>query len=371
MKTSKIFVVAAIALGFMACNKNEDINVPQEEAQATLSVKINSGTLRALGAPGEADKITKLEVYVYKGESLEAYKKAEEAAGVTEVKEIAVTAGPSKLVVVANSATDLGEIEALSVLQEKMVEGVVDPASIMMTSVVTPIEIKAGRNLYGYTATGGENEISADPLALVRVPARVVLDKAKVAFEGVFADWKFTPKQVFVFNVRGKSKLFGDNLYVEDAPFYSGIDLTGFDGALNGKPSVEKTSLKDDLGDSGFSDLPACYYTYENEDVAHPVVLTIKGKLLKGDNTIPGAPYTDPEGYTYYSILINVAKEGYSYKDSYVPDSKVKRNTEYKLDVTIKRPGKDNPIVIPSDPATLDVKVVVTPWTVVDQNVTY
>lgn len=371
MKTSKIFMVAAIALGLMACNKNEDINVPQDEAQATLSVKINSGTLRALGTPGEADKVTKLEVYVYKGGTLEAYKKAEEAAGVTEVKQIAVTAGASKLVVVANSAEDLGEVEALSALEEKMVEGLVAPASIVMTSEVTPIDIKAGHNVYGYTKSGDENQISEAPLALVRVPARVVLDKAEVAFEGVFADWKFTPEQVFVFNVRGKSKLFGENLYVSEAPFYSGVVVTGFGGALDGDSSVEKTSLQDVLETKDFSKLPAYYYTYENEDADHPVVLTIKGKLQRGDNSIPGAPYTDAAGTTYYSILVNVAKPGYVFTGVNSGNGKVKRNTEYKLDVTIKRPGKDDPTVIPSDPATLDVKVVVTPWSVVNQNVTY
>ncbi|KGL52991.1 hypothetical protein HQ29_05110 [Porphyromonas canoris] len=373
MKTSKIFVVAAIALGFMACNKNEDINVPQEEAQATLSVKISSGTLRALGAPDDSDPVKNFEVYVFKGQVLEGYKRVE---GAMEAKEIEVSAGNATLAVVANAGGEgLGKAFTLDELKEAVKEGVIEDAGgLLMTSEMKEISIKAGKNLYGYTKTGDENEISADPLALVRVPARVVLQEAKTEFSGTFEGWTLEPQQVFVFNVRGKSKLFGDNLYMADAPFYSGVDLGSFSGDLGPAASEKHNSLQDEISSfEELPELPAYFYTYENEDAAHPVVLTIKGLLKDADGElVKNSPYTDAEGTTYYSILVNVTKQGYSYEgDASGGNGKVKRNTEYKLHVTIKRPGKDNPIVIPSDPATLDVKVVVTPWTVVNQNVTY
>lgn len=371
MKTSKIFVVAAIALGFMACNKNEDINVPQEEAQATLSVKINSGTLRALGAPDDSDPVKNFEVYVFKGQVLEGYKRVE---GAMEAKEIEVSAGNATLAVVANAGGEgLGKAFTLDELKEAVKEGVIEDAGgLLMTSEMKEISIKAGKNLYGYTKTGDENEISADPLALVRVPARVVLQEAKTEFSGTFEGWTLEPQQVFVFNVRGKSKLFGDNLYMADAPFYSGVDLGSFSGSLKPTTSEKHESLQNEFS-SFIEDLPAYFYTYENEDQTYPVVMTIKGLLRDaGGELVKSSPYTDAVGTTYYSILVNVTKPGYSYEgDASGGNGKVKRNTEYKLKVTIKRPGKDNPTITPSDPATLDVNVVVTPWTVVNQNVTY
>lgn len=382
MKTIKLFAIAAITLGMMACNKNENTEVnPNEGAQATLTVKVDTGSsLRAIGAVPADGTVKSLEVFVYAGEALDGYGKAT-GDGVVEVKDIKVTTGARKLVVVANA--NLGKVNSLSELKAKKIEGKVavyatplgeNQVDIAMTSEVKGVAIKAGKNLYGIAAGAGETSLSSDPLALVRVPARISLVSAKTEFSDVFEGWTFTPEAVFVFNVPGSSKYFG-NILATDGNFFSGIDMAGKTGELlvpgitnvNAALLDEVTDLSQITGNN-----PVYYYSFENKmEGSKPVVLTIKGKLKDAAGQNPGAPFTDSEGNTYYSILVNATRAGYTYNGEGTGTGLLKRNTDYRLSVTIKRPGTDDPTTPPSETATLDVKVEVKPWVEVSQGIVY
>ena len=377
MKAIKLFAIAAITLGMMACNKKDDNNVtPNEGAQATLSIKVDASSgLRAIGSPSADGDVKSLEVYVYNGEYLEGYKKAENAV---EVVGIPVTTGARKLVVVSNA--NIGSVSTLTELQDKVVTGklpMISPAGesqvgIMMTSEVKDITIKAGKNTYGFGAV--EGSIENEPLDLLKVPARISLVGASTAFEGTYAGWTFEPDQVFLFNVPSATRVFpsGGNLVVPDAPYFAGVDKKdSWSGSLWAGDQTKRIELADAVTDLSTitADNPAYYYSYENDA---KVVLVIKGKLKDAaDQPVAGAPYADAEGFTYYSILINDTREGYSYRGDNTGIGKLKRNTDYQLSVTIKRPGTADPTTPPAEAATLDVKVTVKPWMTVNQNVEY
>jgi len=158
----------------------------------------------------------------------------------------------------------------------------------------------------------------------------------------------------------------------------SGVDLTNFKGTL--KPAAWETAayLKDAFTSLDIlSEQQVYYYVFENDASVQPTVLSIKGKIKKSSadddyataTEFPGA--IDSQGYTYYSIVVNANKEGYTYEGDTPKDSKILRNTQYNISVTIKHLGKDDPTDPPTEAATLDVKVEVAEWEVVGQNVVY
>ncbi|MDY5354484.1 MAG: fimbrial protein [Bacteroides pyogenes] len=395
MKLEKLFLLGAIALGLAACS-NEDTPVVQQAKNATMSLKIVQGGTRAIGSPdavtaGES-KIKRLDVFVFNGDAVDGHKQAT-GEDVTEVKDIAVTTGSRTMLVVANATADMGTITSKADLLSKVATDLATQTlenGLLMTGEVTKeFTIQAGKNYYGYAAgqTPAGNEISVGvPVKLTRVPARVALVSAKTQFEGSYEGFTFEPAQVFLFNAKKQSKYFGNaGALVAGTELLSGVDLSNFGGTTTLKPATwmaewEVPYLKDEVESLPTTTpvsngIQVYYYVFENDASVQPTVLSIKGKIKKADNTyadaaeFPGA--FDSQGYTYYSIVVNANKEGYTYDGETPKDSKILRNTQYNISVTIKHLGKDDPTDPPTEAATLDVKVEVADWKVVGQNVVY
>lgn len=399
MKLNRIFLIGAIALGMVACDKN-DLPNGDEVAKATMSLKITQDGIqtRAVGTTTTSDltlqesNIKKLEVFVFNGDTRDGYKSATSATSVTEVKEIAVTTGARSIIVVANSSVDISGVTSKAALKSTVAELLSQNPStngILMTSEETAsINIAAGVNVYGYATTAAtddtEHSVGA-PVLLTRVPARVALVAASTAFEGAYTGWVFKPAQVFLFNARSHSNYFGTDLIPTAATnvYYSGIDLTGpattpFNGPL--KPTGWITSwtqsiLQDVVTDlsSITTDKPIYYYAFEN-NATFPTVITVKGKLETSTGTpITDPAFTDADGFTYYSVIVNGGMNNYTYTGTgtATKDATIKRNTQYNISLVIKRPGTNDPTDGPTESATLDVLVNVVPWIVVNQNVIY
>ncbi|MCF2708885.1 fimbrial protein [Bacteroides pyogenes] len=388
MKLEKLFLLGAIALGLAACS-NEDTPVVQQAKNATMSLKIVQGGTRAIGSPdavtaGES-KIKRLDVFVFNGDDVDGHKQAT-GEDVTEVKDIAVTTGSRTMVVVANATADMGTITSKAALLGKVASDLAAQTlenGLLMTSEVTEeFTIQAGKNYYGYAAgqTPAGNEISVGvPVKLTRVPARVALVNAVTQFTGSYAEFTFEPEEIFLFNAKKQSKYFGNpGALVAGTELLSGVDLSSFGGPL--KPAAWETAdyLKDPFESLDIlSEQRVYYYVFENDASVQPTVLSIKGKIKKSSadddyataTEFPGA--IDSQGYTYYSIVVNANKEGYTYEGDTPKDSKILRNTQYNISVTIKHLGKDDPTDPPTEAATLDVKVEVAEWEVVGQNVVY
>ncbi len=401
MKLEKLFLLGAIALGLAACS-NEDTPVVQQAKNATMSLRIVQGGTRAIGdseLTTKESKIKRLDVFVFNGDARDGYERAENEDGVTEVKDIKVTTGSRTMMVVANATFTKEEMKAITSKADLLTKVATDLATqtlengLLMTGEVTEaFTIAPGKNYYGYPDQPGvdaENQHSKnEPVKLIRVPARVSLISAVTAFEGSYAGFTFELEEVFLFNAKKQSKYFGDpGALVAGTELLSGVDLSSFGGPL--KPGTwvpewtapylldVKASFPAGLG-SITEATPVYYYVFENDASVQPTVLSIKGKIKKADNTyatngeFPDA--IDAQGFTYYSILVNATRDGYTYpgeNTGITGDKIIRRNTHYKISVTIKRIGKKDPTDPPIEPATLDVKVEVVDWKIVNQEVVY
>ena len=388
-----VLTAAAVALGFASCQKNSEVNSTSEGKQATVSVNVTQGSLRAIGntsasaLTAEEGKVKKLEVFVFNDDARDGYKK-EEGTDVKKVKDIAVTTGSRTIIVVANASEDLSNITSKTTLKATVSADLANQTlekGLLMTCEETDVfDVKPGKNQYGFKTSDTDldptaNQIKAEtPIALTRVAARVALVKAETAFEGAYAGFKFEPTEVYVYNAKKQSKYFGPDLN-HGADLLSGTDLAPYSGEY--KPGTLPTTvayLKDNVTDLSTitTDKPVYYYVFENDATIKPTIFTIKGKIKKADDSyatktdFPGA--IDNDGFTYYSIVVNGNKGGYTYTgDATAKDSKIKRNTKYNLSVKIKHLGKDDPTVPPTESATLDVMIEVAPWLSVDQAIEY
>ncbi|MBP6176605.1 MAG: fimbrial protein [Bacteroidota bacterium] len=392
MKIFKVLLVVAIALGMMACN-NEDVVDLSNLPESTISVRVVPGSdgpavrsigdltgngVLAVGLPAES-AIKQLEVFVFAGETPAGYK-SESGENVTQVLDIATTTGERSIFVVANA--DIGPVANKTTLLAKTKDIPADIENgLPMTSDETTVTLVAGKNQYGFTDGGsgydaGANQLSVGaPLKVYRVNARVAIVGATLDLEAedqaLFDNLREV--QVAMFNVPKTSKLFGSALSLAmNANYLYG---KAWDSPLGtyqkDAPAAENASFLDETVTFPITAAAAPHY-YVNENTAseagEQMFIVLRGKTYKGDNPIVAEGYfTDKDGYTYYPVWINATKDGYTYVGTETGDSQIRRNTQYNITLTIKHKG--NPNIDPPVSAILDVNVNVEPWLVVTQNV--
>lgn len=390
MKISNLFLVSAVTLGLglTACNKKENVNV-EGQPESTVSVRVIPSTNRPVSkstgdlsgdgilANGLAAEsaIKTLEVYVFAGETPDGYKK-ETGEDVSQVLDIQTHKGTRTIVVVANAS--IGEVTNKTELLAKTKDIPVSIGNgLPMTSEAIEVTLNAGKNQYGFSANTGHYDGTAhqispnDPLKIVRVNARVAivcatlnLDEAeKVLFDNL------RNVQIAMFNVPKTSKLFGDPLAM-NADYLFG--KTWPSSANSYQVGTETAEFSDETITFPITAAKAPYY-YVTENTAtdkdQQMFIVLRGKTYKGDTPIVADGYfTDSEGYTYYPIWVNATKAGYTYTDNNnTGDSKIRRNTQYNISLTIKKKG--NPSIDDAEEAQLDVNISVKPWEVVSQKV--
>ncbi len=397
MKIGKLFLagIVALGLGLTGCN-NDDVPELSGEKEATISIKVlpssNGSLLRSTGnlngdgvlAKGLAQEsaIESLEVWIFKGDVLDAYK----SAAAAEVTKIEARIGARTVVVVANA--EIGQKYSKAELLETIKGLPADVAGkgLVMTAEPFDVTLVKGNNYYGYTdaevaAKTGENKNHLDddkkPLPITRVNARVAIVSAVLDMASVPANQKVVfdalkDVEVAMFNVPKETKLFGSDLAKNenylfgakwDSPLntYVGSGVTG---------ATATTSLTDAVTDAlPVVDTNAPYYYVNESNGTHKMFIVLRAKVYKNNAVVETVKdlYTDNEGYTYYPIWINAADKGYSYDQGYVADGTIKRNTQYNISLTIK--GLGNPNIDPVDKAWLDVAVAVEDWKVVGQGV--
>lgn len=399
MKIGKLFLagIVALGLGLTGCN-NDDVPELSGEKEATISIKVlpasNGSLLRSTGnlngdgvlAKGLAQEsaIKSLEVWIFKGDVLDAYK----SAAAAEVTKIEARIGARTVVVVANAEIGQKNSKAELLATIKGLPADVAGKGLVMTAEPFEVTLVKGNNYYGYTdaevdAKTGENKNHLNdnkkPLPITRVNARVaivsaVLDLASVPANQkvVFDDLKDV--EVAMFNVPKETKLFGSDLAKNENYLYGAkwtSPLSTYVGS-NDDPAAPTASLTDAVtGALPVAVTNAPYYYVNESNGTHKMFIVLRAKVYKDNAVVTTVKdlYTDNEGYTYYPIWINVAKEGYTYAGEYVPNGKIKRNTQYNISLTIK--GLGNPNIDPVDKAWLDVAVAVEDWQVVGQNVVW
>lgn len=401
MKISRILFVIAIAFGMLACN-NEEVPQLNGEKDASISIRVfpssNGPSIRATGnldgngilpaGLAAESAIKTLEVWVFVGNALEAYKSATIAVEATpEVVDIEVTSGPRTIVVVANA--DLGTQATLTGLKA-LTKGLTQDVSngLVMTAEPIVVNLVQGNNYYGYTdaevaakTTTSKTNITPGevkkPLALTRVNARVAIVGADIQLavlpegeEHVFDRLKEV--QIAMFNVPKETNLFGaplatntDYLFGSAWPSPQGTYTVG---------TAEPTLLDGTITFPITNALAPYYYVNENTagTANEQMFIVLRGKPYMGENTHVNqyvGLYTDAAGYTYYPVWVNAKKDGYTYTGDNTGDSIIRRNTQYNISLIITGIGR--PTIDEPETAWLDVKVEVAPWAVVTQNVTW
>ena len=389
MKIVRFLLVVAIAFGMMACN-NEDVPQIENGPEATVSVRVvptsNGPSVRLTGDLSATDTaiataesaIKTLEVFIFSGGLPDGYGIAT-GDNVMQVLEIATHAGPKTFYVVANANIGNVTSEAILIDKTKVLPVVID-SGIPMTSEEKTVTLVAGKNQYGFSADTDNYKLAAQhsadtPVSLVRVNARVAIVAATLSTtlpaDQVAIFDALTDIEVAMFNVPKKSKLFGaplalnaDYLLGEAWPTTAGSYTTG-----NAEESFKETALSLPIPTTTGSKSPYFYVTENTAtDVKEQMLIVLRGKPTKGGSPVVAEGlYTDSTGYTYYPVWVNAP--GHTYSDGHTPDSKILRNTQYNISLTIN--GIGNPTIDPVEEAFLDVNVSVEDWTVVNQNVTW
>ena len=387
---SKLFLLSlvALALAFTACNKNQD-EPQQSETNATISVAVKSADLRAYeDGAGDADmKVQKLAVMVYQGGAQVAFKEVTD--GSLEVKDIETTAGAKTLVVVANYANQ--NLKGLSLDKVKALTHTLsaddqDPnkGTFMLTAEPVAVTLQKGKNYYGYEA-GADNRISVDkPIELKHIHAGMALTNLTVDFADSYKTLygvNFDEGELIGLVAKAQSNVFGEPLVNADANYFYGVKLFGkTDGKYTPDNYTEMPELKMALTETG-AQTGKGFYVLENNDAKHPTILCLKGELTQADGTAltaeqaaqaveAGWIVSAEDHSTYYPVLVNWEKDGYTFEGT-TDKNGIVRNNKYEISLTITGPGTNSPEDPTAEKANLDVKCTVLPWVIVKQNVVW
>ena len=390
---SKLFLLSlvALALAFTACNKNQD-EPQQSETDATISVAVKSADLRAYeDGAGDADKkVQKLAVMVYQGGAQVAFKEAADASTL-EVKDIETTAGAKTLVVVANYADvnlkglSLEKVKALthtlSAVDQDPTQG-----TFMLTAEPVSVTLDKGKNYYGYAAGDG-NRLSVDkPIELKHIHAGMALTNLTVKFADSYAalySVNFDEGELIGLVAKAQSNVFGEPLFNADPNYFYGAKLFGVKDNKYTPAEAnykEMAALKMALTETG-AQTGKGFYVLENNDAKHPTILCLKATLTQagGDAlTDEQAAQAAEAGWivsatdhsTYYPVLVNWEKDGYTFEGT-TDKNGIVRNNKYEISLTITGPGTNSPEDPTAEKANLDVKCTVLPWVIVKQNVVW
>lgn len=387
MKIVRILLVFAIAFGMMACN-NEEVPQIENGPEASVSVRVvptsNGPAVRLAGDLSTADTdgvlaaesaIKTLEVFIFSGGLPDGYGIAT-GENVMQVLDIATHAGPKTFYVVANATIGSVADEATLIAKTKDIP-VAIASGIPMTSEVKNVTLVTGENQYGFSTTsdnykGAAKQHSVDaPVSLVRVNSRVAIVAATLSTalpadqEAIFD--ALTDIEVAMFNVPKTSKLFGAELAMNADYLLGEAWPTTANSYTVG--TVESSFKQASALPIVNTDAPYFYVTENTAtDAKEQMLIVLRGKPTKGgDAVVAEGLYTDTNGYTYYPVWVNAP--GHTYSTGHTPDSKILRNTQYNISLTIN--GIGNPTIDPVEEAFLDVNVSVAPWAVVNQNVTW
>ena len=389
---SKLFLLSLVALtlAFTACNKKDDV---KSETDATISVAIKSADLRAYeDGRGDADmKVKTLAVMVYQGDAQVAYKEAEDA-GALEVTKIQTTAGAKTLVVVANYANQ--NLKGLSLAKVKALTHTLsaddqDPTkgTFMLTAEPVSVTLQKGNNYYGYAAGDG-NRLSVDkPIELKHIHAGMALTNLTVKFAESYATLysvKFDNGELIGLVAKAQSNIFGESLVNTDANYFYGAKLFGVKDSKYTPAETnykEMAELKMALTETG-AQTGKGFYVLENSSTEHPTILCLKGELTQANGTAlteeqaqqaveAGWIVSTEDHSTYYPVLVNWTKDGYTYEGGHTAKNAIERNNKYEIALTITGPGTNSPEDPTAETANLDVKCKVLDWVIVKQNVVW
>lgn len=333
-----VLTAACLILGLTGCHKDEKgVNPVSEEGVLKLNVIADNIPVKSISsditksspslAKGESyidalndGRIETLEVFVFNNSTgelngaLDNYLKYSAGDVVSNI-EIKAPQGDKLVYVVANSHLSnwVGVVNLNSFLNQISNLKSEKPGSYTMAG-------------YGNVTLGESTNIN---ISITRLISKVILEEVKTAFAGTpYAGMKLSNVKAYITNVYGNKHFNGTDV---DTPVL-----------LNYKKFIEADTLScaivgmlceiinEPIGDAGFH-TPLYFYAYENMITTETLSDRFTKLVIQAD--IDGKR-------CYYPIPVNRVNYGYTSSSDH---SGVRRNTIYRLKVTIKRIGSDNP----------------------------
>ncbi|MEG0519102.1 MAG: fimbrial protein [Bacteroidales bacterium] len=326
MKATVLTVLVILSgLFLFSCTTQNLLEQPviQTEQESTLTISLQNGlSSKASGQGNQADDnyINTLEFFIFHAEGdragvLDTYKKFTTADGITNLQ-IKATTGKKTIYVIANShrSDNFAGVITLSEFQKLQASLTDDNTKnfIMTGSVEATLQVT-----------------TSITLAISRLAAKIELQSIKTAFAGTpYQGMSLSNVKFFLINVHSSKRLH-DGL-AATAAILNPKALVATDVNACTMPGMLSEDIAAPIGDAGYT-TPHYFYAYEN---------TL-------DTETPDERYTrlviqaTLNGHTYY-YPVNVNQVNYGY-DPANKHKGIKRNTEYKINVTIMRPGSTDP----------------------------
>lgn len=421
MKLKSYFLTLLTAATLFSCSKedNPGIELPDLTPDATLSLAVNATTKTKgeVAAVQAKDVISNLMVIVYIGDDFYTLKNVTLPKGETtldKVEGIPVKSGNVKVLVLANVDTTAFKGKSLAEAREAVtVLSKEKHRNLTMSSNVMDVTLKVSTTNclgYGSSLPADKYNCGSDPVKLYRTVAEVELSGLALKETTSFGTAQsFHLDSIFVANVKSKSGVvpasttenWGGAVEAnisENADWWYGKcgDIFGNykEKEIGGSGGADKTFLFYENGSESApsyydesiyfggsvaditvgrplnptpstSYIGAFFYVYENA--------SDKGKrtllVVKGDYTY--IPTGRREAITvkdrYYTMTVN--ENGIDAPDANFEGVKkhslIKRNTRYKLSMTLAGPGSDNPYT-PDAYAHISFQITVQDWNVID-----
>lgn len=340
-------------------NKDAKLSVKSIATKADTETSTDKNEL-----PGEA-KINNLTAFIFNENGTELFAMQRQAATGEEtlnaVEEIETSAFENiSFVLVANTPEGaLNEVNTLAELQAELAAlSTQEQENLAMSSpVITTVDpLLLGENYIGYGDEHDNLDNLDEPIVLTRIASRISLVGTKTKFAGTELEGRtVTIDSIYLTNAKPSSKYIS----VQDwgsveagAEFVYDAQAAGTAGIASGSTPVDYLNAfvgKEISDDSSADEILGSLYAFENTVAASPTRLVMRVTLAADD-------YHDADT-RYFSIPVKHNVDGGS-------SEMIKRNYVYKIYATITDKTFPND---PSD-ATLDVKVTVAEWGVVNQN---
>lgn len=367
-------LLSAIAFTFAACSDDESIQessigsiVSGESAQLSISIagKTDGGVQsRADGNEGvNESKVNNGIIYIFDASGnvvKKAFLKTADFAANLATKTVATTTAAKSVSILLNvgiadstalagTKYDVPTKTQLEALTEQLADG------------TTGAALQTKDNLMMSGVSGNPVTFSGTPkMGTIDVTVSRIVSRVKV-------NWTFAPSSTYVnkirlkgavlLNVASVSKLYGTSLFPSsDVKYIQGFSAATFNAfpATTFKPAVANMlSNEVSFVVSPFA-VPQVnenhFYVFENSATFPTIV------ALVADYNENGINPSGPNQTKYYPVFINRATT--NGQDGTMT---IKRNNRYKVNITVKGVGVDNPYE-PVDPASLDVDITVAPW---------
>lgn len=371
MKLKNLFIALLVVCAMVSCAKDAEKGPGKPtDKLAKLSVKsvatkADTGTTADKNElPGEA-KINNLTAFIFNEGGTELFgmqrQTAREGEDLIAVEEVATSSFENiSFVLVANTPEGvLNDVNTLTELQAKLAElsSQVQGNLTMSSPVITTEDpLLLGENYIGYGDTYTNLDNLDEPVVLTRITSRISLVGTKTKFAGTELEGRtVTVDSIYLTNVKPSSKYISvqdwGSVEAGDAFVYD-AKASGTTGIAAGSTAVDYLHAAVDTEVSDHSPADAMLgslYAFENTSSSVSTRLVVRVTLLADDAHVAET--------RYFSIPVK-----HNADDGSVTE-KIKRNYVYKIYATITDKSFSN------DPAnaTLDVKITVAQWGVVNQ----